>query len=1559
MSLEKLREAILKIPPTGARGFEGLVATLLSSLTGYRFYVARSGDQPTDAITSAGDVAMQTKRYDVTSFSETTFEGEFQKACRVIPDLDCYIFAAPRRVAQLVQLANELQKKEGVDILLLGFDEPDSEFAALCLHFWNKIRHFPSLSALGPDFAAWAANEARRSEISIAVNQLRNELTTSMPVAGMVRTKLMFYLDSRFGFNETSTRPVRFAIHLTRAVPRKAAHANLVRWWNDNKKPAALVIGEEGMGKSVIAAAFAYHMIESSGALVLWLDSADWTGITTIEGVVNAGLKHAGFSDRTLRERLARKAIARWSPRLLLVLDGVNEKSARDAAHHLLEELQLNEKPSCRIVFTSRPIKWASDESALWNTAQKIPVAAFSDQELHQALASLPNQIPRDELPAGLVEIAKIPRYFRRAVELRAQLKSLQHVSKEMVLWVDLLEKIEAGDIQITERIGWRSAADLKRALKTLASAAVQIQTKPEGCGDNYSILQGCFGNNFERTRLDLAEQRIVIEPTGENPAPNREHVILGFALHLSSIASEHSNESIREIADRLRKELEPMTSQDYLTEALFVALQLSAVPNHEAHILSSKARSAFLFAWASSHNSHGEPERFEFWAKLDLPAYLDFIEEIFVEPVAEIWADRIIAPLKDIWRATPTDRVLEKRLRQWLKLVWKSHHLPAAPELHYEHHLLPIARSQSQLTLSNAALAVLAENPANSFLPDLAIAWATDRVSTERHSWQNTSTQKQQTQEVPCKDLDHNLGPVMRWRFTEFVKPKVQELLAAAGEDGTLRKGCDLLLISFDRFGWRWSGIGPQHLRDRQPIFPDASRQNRNFFVDCPELAARDDLPSLSAEDQSIIAEKVEQAFSSNQLRGDRYQSEAGLHLDNYLAWFAKFNPERLAEIGAQFRLIALCKSDAGLALDLANDLPYLRSIVATRDLLRVAKELVERSWKSSCGIEWSLLETHVLAFTCFGEAELEDWLTFSAGHKVARRQIHFYPIPILSHYLLRDSLASFAREQAKLCCDEAPDESEISSSKFDFWAAIGGVAGEPNVEYHQWVDAQIRARQPTGQRTFYWRLLWFRSAPQELLQQAVADGSILDLLSGDGMRAMIFARRSIDDWSDLSVDFGRLVEKIPLDDVGTLLLAAHRQDDLSKWGHLIFGEALNRAGHPSFERKFWGETIYTRDDSGRISNCSFSREQNSSASTDEKLRPEQHEAMEGYLGNFDLERREQQTNAALKIWREDLNNLKIVDQGAFGQFSAFHALEAWRDQHPAEFRHYASEFLGRAASDASKAFHLAGFIAAVLDALSPLEPDAAFEINDQFVGSALRVNVINDYGQPTFAAALWRSASATNVCSLALCKQLVETSNTDEELASHAILAQAEGALEILLEICDELLAARFARDRALAVSLLAWVPNNAQIAKLLALSTDDPSGWIRTHANWAAEVARHEQAVRNHYRTIVGMQDRNAVLAGLQVLLPALTLSALSWHRQIEAQELTTINLPPKVEAALAVFWYNFRSRSKKAPKIFGRDLREYLRGECIRDLRVPKPRLLGCSLADEHSSGSAKC
>jgi pyridoxine/pyridoxamine 5'-phosphate oxidase len=237
----------------------------------------------------------------------------------------------------------------------------------------------------------------------------------------------------------------------------------------------------------------------------------------------------------------------------------------------------------------------------------------------------------------------------------------------------------------------------LKRALIKLASAARAIQTSAHDKDDSYSLLQKCFGEQFERIRTDLAEQRVLLEPTSENPTPSPEHVILGFALHLGSIAAKYAAGNVNELADRLRAELEPVLAQNQLTEALFVALQLSAFPNSNVHTLSSRARSALLLAWASSQNSLVNTSRMTFWAHEDANAYLDFIEEVFVEPVSDGWSSLIIAPLLEIWRTSqPTTSPLEPRLRRWLILIWKSHDIANCSEAVVEGYALPVARSQN-----------------------------------------------------------------------------------------------------------------------------------------------------------------------------------------------------------------------------------------------------------------------------------------------------------------------------------------------------------------------------------------------------------------------------------------------------------------------------------------------------------------------------------------------------------------------------------------------------------------------------------------------------------------------------------------------------------------------------------------------------------------------------------------------------------------------------------------------------------------------------------------------
>jgi hypothetical protein len=85
-------------------------------------------------------------------------------------------------------------------------------------------------------------------------------------------------------------------------------------------------------------------------------------------------------------------------------------------------------------------------------------------------------------------------------------------------------------------------------------------------------------------------------------------------------------------------------------------------------------------------------------------------------------------------------------------------------------------------------------------------------------------------------------------------------------------------------------------------------------------------------------------------------------------------------------------------------------------------------------------------------------------------------------------------------------------------------------------------------------------------------------------------------------------------------------------------------------------------------------------------------------------------------------------------------------------------------------------------------------------------------------------------------------------------------------------------------------------------------------------------------------------------LQVMLPALTPSARWWHLDLESNGKRLHSAPPDVQTALAFFWYEARSECGKTPKLFGRTLGEYLRGERIHDLRTPAPRLLDVQTND---------
>jgi hypothetical protein len=163
------------------------------------------------------------------------------------------------------------------------------------------------------------------------------------------------------------------------------------------------------------------------------------------------------------------------------------------------------------------------------------------------------------------------------------------------------------------------------------------------------------------------------------------------------------------------------------------------------------------------------------------------------------------------------------------------------------------------------------------------------------------------------------------------------------------------------------------------------------------------------------------------------------------------------------------------------------------------------------------------------------------------------------------------------------------------------------------------------------------------------------------------------------------------------------------------------------------------------------------------------------------------------------------------------------------------------------------------------------------------------------------------------------------------------------VLRELSNELLNSFLAKERCRGVSLLPWTAEETEIVKLDKLALEDSSGWVRKHAAWAAEVGRQEASARRFYFNCLSEVSPNSLLARLQILRPAITPACRWWHSEIEGKVDIETKASPRTRAVLSLFWYKMENHLKKTPKLFGRELDDYICGECKKDLKTPTIRL----------------
>ena len=1168
----ELKDLIQSMKP---KEFEKLTAALLTSFLEVPFDVAGSGAQPSgDAKSLTDEISVQTKRYTTTKLNLSSIEGEIHRVMRELTNLQFYVLAVSREIdSRQRKRFSDIQNETGLDIVILELTDELSDLGALCVTFWNDIRKFfaSSDTCQNKEFLDWVGIEKDKLETIKKISELRDRLKYGIQTQKHVHEDIKKYLTERFskseGFNP---------INLSQAIDRDSLEPQIIDWWETEQVPICCLEGKEGHGKTWLASKWMNSIREKENIVTFWLDSKDWTGTKSIFDLLRTCFRliYPSYEQGKIT-KLQNKPAKIWR-KTLIVLDGVNERNAIEAAQWILAEYFRNEEDESkwrnrvRFLLTTRPLDDYPDfEGYLWSECHKISVDPFNDSELQEALIAQGLQL--DDLPDSLIDIARIPRYFQTCIRLRNQFRSFDAVTKEMVLWADLLDKIGT-DPQIKQKLGWHRAKDAQEILSDLAKQAkwTNVDAGPQA---SVQLLEKYFPD-YREVRHDLEEQGIAIEAGLLEVKLSEDHIKLGWALYLANLFDCTEFTGIQDAAEGFQNALEPIPSEDLRTEALFVALQISDIspPDISQDQLSQK-RAALMLAWFHSHNAQITDERLLFWAEKDPDAYAQIVEFEFEHHNSPNHEEALIEPLAKAWFNKKGDlNRLASRLTKWLLPIYTDDTPEDVVYTHTEGKRSPREKDDIQFRLLDAAISILSQRPERQFLKTLTRCYATLHSNTDF----GDSSNKRQRQ---FSRFYEDIGKLMRWGYTEEVLGDLHWLAELAQPDELLLRGVyglaeclkkehlpQLLQRPLSNKELETRAFVEQHNRRFKPYIDRIRNQERLLIGDSPAangnyhgldyLAVRTDLPDWHHEDISEIKKILQDVSATAKLGSSVGATLEDFCIENLLPWVAKYDCKSYAKLACDLKINTLNQKWAQFKLSSIQGIifyPEDREKI-TEAILEMKQRLVQdiqTDNSSSDAVYLTSLLTETLLFSAT-EERLIDWFEFLATQDPLRISICDEPLPYLLEQLLPKSIVELARQKLEILGPEAADHQSMSNEgsgklpEQEYWRVLYAFGTQTDEELVTWALKELKLRKSDLTAGTFILMLLALSDPKRFLDEILNSKEIRKhLFHENSGRSMV----PIYEGKDVP-SYETLVPLVPPEIVGSFLCAPDRGNDLSRWG-------------------------------------------------------------------------------------------------------------------------------------------------------------------------------------------------------------------------------------------------------------------------------------------------------------------------------------------------------------------------------------------------------------------------
>lgn len=685
-TIGNLRDTVRKLEPTGSNGFEGLIAAVLTELTGRTFALASSGSQrgkDGQSVLDEGAISFEGKLYEDAVAKDQILSKIAEIAADEEGQTGLWILASTGPIS--VQHTNTAQKagrKLGISVKVLAWPASGlSELATLLAMAPTASASFLSrnTSTSHADVVAQLQAVTLHPQFSERSAELNADLLQPSLAPAFALKDNIAWLSEAFG-NRKRARvvfgqplsPQDASIQgvLDRPILRaRAADAT----FSEPDGSVAAILGADGNGKSWIFAQA--WMQQPSKPLTVVLLPEDFNVPSSLESIrdllVTKLIAQSGELPTQLSSNRWHHHLRRWKhqpspekPRLVVFVDGLNQRDIGNWAHVIDMLSEVVAEIGGKVVISCRTLFYKDNlEGRLVSKVVKCVIPEWNDTELDSLLASFGTSIR--QLSADVVRSLRNPRLFGVAAALLKDQKIDQF--GELSVNRLLFEHIRLGAVSDDNRIPtWQFVRDICNHADQIIARLKDHQQADLTVFDRPNPLSGHPPHNVTQ-QFELTSAGRFFEVLEDDPskyALKEEGLSLALGLSLLTSARTALRQK-KNVLEALGEVLDPIAALDKTSDVLLAATLASLLEEAPVEVTAALIQS-FVALQNLDQTLYTE---FQALLKQDPRAFLVALENTaLVEGVAanQSW---LVQAIHDGRAAPECSKALKETLLRWLSM--------------------------------------------------------------------------------------------------------------------------------------------------------------------------------------------------------------------------------------------------------------------------------------------------------------------------------------------------------------------------------------------------------------------------------------------------------------------------------------------------------------------------------------------------------------------------------------------------------------------------------------------------------------------------------------------------------------------------------------------------------------------------------------------------------------------------------------------------------------------------------------------------------------------------